>query len=41
MLYPDSRFRMADELLETYITQLLSRTRVPEVNIAWQVVSRR
>ncbi|MCO5198291.1 MAG: anaerobic sulfatase maturase [Anaerolineae bacterium] len=37
MLYPDSRFRMADELLETYITQLLeSHARVPEVNIAWQ-----
>jgi uncharacterized protein len=37
MLYPGSRFRMADELLETYIRQLLeAHGRVPEVNIAWQ-----
>ncbi len=36
MLYPGSRFRMADELLETYIRQLLESHRVPEVNIAWQ-----
>jgi uncharacterized protein len=36
-LYPGSRFRMADELLESYIRQLLeSHSRVPEVNIAWQ-----
>ena len=36
MLYPGSRFRMADELLETYIRQLLESHRVPEVTIAWQ-----
>ena len=36
MLYPGSRFRMADELLELYIKQLLESQRVPEVNIAWQ-----
>jgi len=37
MLYPGSRFRMADDLLETYIRQLLeSHARAPEVNIAWQ-----
>jgi uncharacterized protein len=37
MLYPGSRFRMADELLETYIRQLIeSHARVPEVQIAWQ-----
>ncbi|MBX3061081.1 MAG: anaerobic sulfatase maturase [Anaerolineae bacterium] len=37
MLYPGSRFHMADELLETYIRQLLeAHGRVPEVNIAWQ-----
>src|SRR5437763_4110549 len=37
MLYPGSRFRMADELLETYIRQLIeSHARVPEVAIAWQ-----
>lgn len=36
MLYPGSRFRMADELLETYIRQLLESHQTPEVNVAWQ-----
>ena len=36
MLYPGSRFRMADALLEQYIKQLLESHRVPEVTIAWQ-----
>jgi uncharacterized protein len=37
MLYPGSRFRMADELLEAYIRQLVeAHARVPEVTIAWQ-----
>lgn len=36
MLYPGDRFRMADELLETYISQLLASHRTPEVMIAWQ-----
>ncbi len=37
MLYPGSRFHMADKLLETYIRQLLeAHGRVPEVTIAWQ-----
>src|SRR5436305_7451398 len=37
MLYPGSRFRMADELLETYVRQLIeSHAGVPEVAIAWQ-----
>ena len=36
MLYPGSRFRMADELLETYIRQLLESHQIPEVNVAWQ-----
>jgi uncharacterized protein len=36
MLYPGSRFRMADELLETYIRQYIEGQAVPEVNIAWQ-----
>ena len=37
MLYPGSRFRMADELLETYIRQVIeAHARVPEVVIAWQ-----
>lgn len=37
MLYPGSRFRMAAELQETYIRQLLAaHARVPEVVVAWQ-----
>ena len=36
MLYPGSRFRMADELLEDYIRQYIEGQQVPEVNIAWQ-----
>ena len=36
MLYPGSRFRMADALLETYIRQLIEAHRTPHVVIAWQ-----
>ena len=37
MLYPGSRFRMADELLEEYVRQLIeAHSQVPEVTIAWQ-----
>ena len=36
LLYPGSRFRMADELLETYIRQLLEAHQTPEVYVAWQ-----
>jgi uncharacterized protein len=36
MLYPGSRFRMADELLEAYIAQLIEAHETPEVTIAWQ-----
>jgi uncharacterized protein len=36
MLYPGSRFRMADELLETYIRQLLESSAGPEVIVGWQ-----
>ena len=37
MLYPGSRFRMAEDLQETYIRQLLeAHARVPEVVVAWQ-----
>ena len=37
MLYPGSRFRMADELLEEYIRQLIeAHARSPMVTIAWQ-----
>ncbi len=36
MLYPGDRFKMADELLETYVTQLLAAHSTPEVSVAWQ-----
>ena len=36
LLYPGDRFRMADELLETYLRQLLESQRAPEVTVAWQ-----
>ena len=36
MLYPGARFRMADDLLEIYIRQLLDAHRGPEVTINWQ-----
>ena len=37
MLYPGSRFRMADDLLETYLRQLIeAHARSPEVAVAWQ-----
>lgn len=36
MLYPGSRFRMANDLLDTYLRQLLESHRAPEVAIAWQ-----
>lgn len=36
MLYPGSRFRMADDLLETYVRQLIEAHETPEVVIAWQ-----
>jgi uncharacterized protein len=36
MLYPGSRFRMADDMLETYIKQLLEAHQTPEVTVAWQ-----
>ncbi len=37
MLYPGSRFRMGEEMLELYIRQLVeSHARSPEVVIAWQ-----
>jgi uncharacterized protein len=36
-LYPGSRFRMEDGLLETYVRQLIeAHARSPEVTIAWQ-----
>ncbi len=36
LLYPGSRFRMADELLERYIRELLDAQSGPFVTIAWQ-----
>ncbi len=36
MLYPGDRFRMADDLLETYVLQLLEAHRTPVVTVAWQ-----
>ena len=35
-LYPGSRFRMTEVMLETYIRRLIEAHRVPEVTIAWQ-----
>ncbi len=35
-LYPGSKFRMADDLLEIYIKQLFESQHVPEINLAWQ-----
>lgn len=36
MLYPGSRFQMAEDLLETYLRQLLESHQAPEVAVAWQ-----
>ncbi len=36
MLYPGSRFQMADDLLATYVKQLLESHRAPDVDVAWQ-----
>jgi len=35
-LYPGSRFRMTDEVLEAYIQQLLAAHQTPDVTVAWQ-----
>src|SRR4030042_6818353 len=35
-LYPASRFRMTDEVLESYIRQVLEAHQVPQVTVAWQ-----
>jgi len=36
MLYPGDRFRMADDLLDLYIRQLLESQPGPEISVAWQ-----
>jgi uncharacterized protein len=35
-LYPGDRFRMADDLLDTYLRQVIESQRSSEVTIAWQ-----
>ncbi len=35
-LYPGSRFRMTDEVLESYLHQYFSAQRFPYVTVAWQ-----
>ncbi len=35
-LYPGSPFRMADEVMEAYIRQLIESHQAPQVTIAWQ-----
>ncbi len=35
-LYPGSRFRMSEEVLESYLRQLLEAHQVPRVTVAWQ-----
>ena len=35
-LYPDSHFRMTDELLEQFTRQYIEAQRVPEVTFGWQ-----
>ncbi len=35
-LYPGDRFRMADDVLHTYIRQVIESQLAPEVTIAWQ-----
>ena len=36
LLYPGSKFRMSDEVLESYILQLIKAHRIPQVAVAWQ-----
>ncbi|MGZ4880879.1 MAG: anaerobic sulfatase maturase, partial [Halobacteriota archaeon] len=35
-LYADSRFRMTDEVLESYLYQYLTAQRIPHATISWQ-----
>ena len=36
LLYPGSRFRMTDEVLENYIRQLIQSHQTDKVTVAWQ-----
>jgi len=35
-LYPDSAFRMTDDVLEAYVRQVIESQREPHITIAWQ-----
>ena len=35
-LYPDSQFRMSDDVLEAYVKQVIESHREPHITIAWQ-----
>lgn len=35
-LYPESHWRMSDEVLEAYLKQLLAASHLPEASVAWQ-----
>ena len=37
LLYPDSKFRMSDDILERYLRQLIESHRTDNVTIAWPV----
>src|SRR4030042_1619812 len=36
VLYPNSHFRMTDDLLKIYIRQMLDAQPTPEINLNWQ-----
>jgi uncharacterized protein len=36
LLYPGQPLRMSDEVLETYLTQLVAAHETPDVDVAWQ-----
>ncbi|MGB9131795.1 MAG: anaerobic sulfatase maturase [Methanosarcina sp.] len=36
LFYPGSKFRMSEEVLESYIRQLIKAHRTPQVTVAWQ-----
>ncbi len=35
-LYPGDRFRMTDDVLDAYLTQVIASHHTPEITIAWQ-----
>jgi len=35
-LYPESSFRMSDEIMESYVRQTIEAHQIPQVTIAWQ-----